>query len=356
MYTSSSEPVAIDFSHVNKSYGNGPLVLEDFSMHIGAGELVTVLGPSGCGKTTMLRLLAGFEQPNSGDISVGGTSVTNTPANKRHMGMVFQSYSLFPNLSVTENIAYGLEIRKVAPATRQKRSEELLEMIGLAGFGERYPHQLSGGQQQRVALARALATEPSVLLLDEPLSALDAAVRVTLRDEIRRVQQTLGTTTLFITHDQHEALVIADKVAVMNKGKIEQYADPQTLYTYPETPFVARFVGSINEFSVPSSWDAAAPIPFEVEPGQATDTVFVRPENLQIFPGEYAQAVVRNQRYLGERTLVYVEHPGAREGIVTVSLASAQAGEFVPGTRVYLTLEGDIAQRRSADECAQAGV
>lgn len=345
------EPVEVELLNIDKSYSaSGPLVLEDYSLTIPAGNLVTVLGPSGCGKTTTLRLLAGFEMPTSGDIRVGGKSIVDTPASKRNMGMVFQSYSLFPNLSVTDNIEYGMEIRKVDKAARSARSAELLEMVGLSGFGDRYPHQLSGGQQQRVALARALAIEPQVLLLDEPLSALDASVRSNLRDEIRRVQQELGTTTLFITHDQSEALVIADKVAVMNKGKIEQYAEPHELYTHPATSFVARFIGTVNEFAVPKEWDEFAPIPLEFAATGETDTIFVRPENLRITASEQSAAVVYNQRYMGERTSVLVEHPDAVNGAWTISLGSHEAGQFPVGTPVSLSLSGEVAMRRSSAE------
>ncbi|MDN5728540.1 ABC transporter ATP-binding protein [Corynebacterium casei] len=354
MLTSRTEPVDVELINIDKAYShNGPLVLENFSIHIPAGDLVTVLGPSGCGKTTTLRLLAGFESPTGGDIRVGGESIVKTPASKRNMGMVFQSYSLFPNLSVTDNIEYGMEIRRVDPAARSKRSAELLEMVGLQGFGDRYPHQLSGGQQQRIALARALAIQPRVLLLDEPLSALDAAVRGNLRDEIRRVQQELGTTTLFITHDQSEALVIADHVAVMNQGKIEQYTNPYELYSHPATPFVARFIGTINEFAVPGGWNESMPIPLERHAAEGTDTIFVRPENLQIEAVEQSPAFVYNQRYVGERTSVIIEHPDAIGGTWTVSLSSQEASSFPVGTPVSLSLAGEVAMRESAREATR---
>jgi putative spermidine/putrescine transport system ATP-binding protein len=354
MLTYKNEPVDVELLNIDKAYtNNGPLVLENYSIHIPAGELVTVLGPSGCGKTTTLRLLAGFEAPTAGDIRVGGESIVKTPASKRNMGMVFQSYSLFPNLSVTENIEYGMEIRNLDKVARAKRSTELLEMVGLASFGDRYPHQLSGGQQQRIALARALAIEPRVLLLDEPLSALDAAVRGNLRDEIRRVQQELGTTTLFITHDQAEALVIADKVAVMNKGKIEQYTDPYELYTHPATPFVARFIGTINEFLVPANWQTNEPIPMERTSDSDTDTIFVRPENLRIEAVEQSPAFVYNQRYMGERTSVIIEHPDAIGGSWTVSLSSQEAALFPVGTPVALSLAGEVAMRKNTREVAR---
>lgn len=336
-------PVAVEFRNVNKSYGNGPLVLNEMSLHIEPGELVTVLGPSGCGKTTSLRILAGFETANGGDVLVDGKSILGVPASKRHMGMVFQSYSLFPNLSVADNIEYGLRIRRKDAQFRAERTSELLEVCGLPGFGDRFPHQLSGGQQQRVALARALAIAPRVLLLDEPLSALDAAVRANLRDEIRRVQKQLGTTTMFITHDQAEALVIADRVAVMNGGKVEQFAPPNELYARPATPFVARFVGTINEFAVPHGWQPTQPIPLE-HPGD-DEIAFVRPENLRVERSASAHAVVSDQNYLGDRVQLRIAHPHARGGAWIVLINPGRASEFPVGTAVSLSLAGEVALR-----------
>ena len=213
---------------------------------IAPGELVALLGPSGCGKTTALRIVAGFEFADSGEVLIDGRDVSRVPASKRDMGMVFQSYSLFPNMNALDNVAFGLRMRKIGGADRRKRAAELLDMVGLAPQAGQYPHQLSGGQQQRVALARALAVEPRVLLLDEPLSALDAKVRLQLREQIRTLQQRLGTTTLFVTHDQEEALSMADRVGVMRAGRLEQVADPAELYSRPATAFVAEFVGTMN--------------------------------------------------------------------------------------------------------------
>ena len=212
------------------------------------GELISLLGPSGCGKTTALRIAAGFEFADSGTISLGGHDISDVPAHKRNMGMVFQSYSLFPNLDVSANIEYGLRTRKIDNApTAKARVAEMLELVQLEAHAKKYPHQLSGGQQQRVALARALAIQPAVLLLDEPLSALDAKVRASLRDEIRRIQTEVGITTLFVTHDQEEALAISDRIAVMSQGQIEQLGTPTEIYRNPSTAFVARFIGSMNE-------------------------------------------------------------------------------------------------------------
>ena len=346
-----SEPLSVSFKGVKKSYtADGPLVLKDIDLDIKAGELLTVLGPSGCGKTTTLRILAGFESPNSGDVLVGGKSIVNTPANKRNMGMVFQSYSLFPNLTVAENIEYGLSIRKMDKAAAHRRSAELLEVCGLPGFGDRYPDQLSGGQQQRVALARALAIEPQVLLLDEPLSALDATVRSQLRDEIRRVQQTMGTTTLFITHDQAEALVIADRVAVLNSGIIEQHAAPVELYSRPASTFVARFVGTINEFSVPKPWTQTDALPLDMDPKKADDIVFIRPEALQLTADDRSEAIVTDHAYMGDHIRVSVEHHYASGGHWTVQIPSRDASEVPIGARVALRLIDDVALRLPANE------
>jgi putative spermidine/putrescine transport system ATP-binding protein len=235
----------LELTGVQKRFGDVAAV-EDFNLSAERGEFVSFLGPSGCGKTTTLRMIAGFEQPTAGSIVVDGKDITGRPPNRRNVGMVFQSYALFPNMTVADNIGFGLKVRKRPASAVRKRVDELLDLIGLPGRGSRYPYQLSGGQQQRVALARALAIEPQVLLLDEPLSALDAKIRVALRKEIRSIQRQLGITTVYVTHDQEEALSLSDRVVVMSEGRIEQIGTPADIYNFPATPFVASFVGTLN--------------------------------------------------------------------------------------------------------------
>ncbi|MCQ4630816.1 ABC transporter ATP-binding protein [Shinella lacus] len=235
----------LNLSNIQKAFG--PVqVVKDFNMAIEKGEFVSFLGPSGCGKTTVLRMIAGFETPTGGSITVNGKSQANLKPNQRNIGMVFQAYALFPNMNVAENVAFGLKIAGKPKAEIDARVKEMLGLIKLDHLAERYPYQMSGGQQQRVALARALAPKPQVLLLDEPLSALDAKIRVSLREEIRMIQQQLGITTVFVTHDQEEALSISDRIVVMNAGKADQIGKPAEIYNRPATRFVANFVGTLN--------------------------------------------------------------------------------------------------------------
>ena len=235
----------LSLSNINKTFATNPVV-SNFNLEVDKGEFISFLGPSGCGKTTTLRMIAGFELPTSGVVRLESEDITFKSPNQRNVGMVFQSYALFPNLTVAQNIGFGLDVRKTPKDIIQERAHEMLALIHLEDFGKRYPHQLSGGQQQRVALARALAIRPRVLLLDEPLSALDAKIRVELRSEIRHIQQKLGITTIYVTHDQEEALSISDRVVVMGQGHIEQVGTPSEIYNYPKTAFVASFVGQLN--------------------------------------------------------------------------------------------------------------
>ncbi len=272
---------------VDKIYpGSNVKALNDFNLEIKPGEMVVLLGGSGCGKSTALRSLAGLEDIQAGRILVGGQDVTGVPVNKRDMAMVFQAYSLFPHMTALQNVEFGLEIRGVTRAERRHLAMEKLDLVGLADQAGKYTQQMSGGQQQRVALARALAVNPRVLLLDEPLSALDAKVRVQLRDEIRRIQLEAGTTTVFVTHDQEEALAVADRIGVMNHGRIEQIADPQTLYRRLETEYVATFIGLTNRLPGISNGAEAVVfgqrVPLLEDSRKEGAVVLVRPENMTI--------------------------------------------------------------------------
>ncbi len=257
----------LELHDIDKSFGKNKVV-KKLSLSVGKGEFVSLLGGSGCGKTTTLRMIAGFETPDSGSILVDGRDVAKLPPNKRKLGMVFQNYALFPNMTVKRNIAFGLAINGMARPDIDKRVAEMLEVIHMGDFGDRYPHQLSGGQQQRVALARALAPAPAALLLDEPLSALDAKIRIRLRDDIRAIQQRLGITTIYVTHDQEEALSISDRVAVMKEGLIEQIGSPFQIYNSPATPYVATFIGTLNALPAVVTDPAAGRVEIE---GQAVE-------------------------------------------------------------------------------------
>jgi len=279
----------LELRKVSKSFSDVDVV-HDFNLDIEKGTLVSLLGPSGCGKTTTLRMIAGFEQLDDGSIRLDGGDITGVPPNKRDIGMVFQAYALFPNKTVRENISFGLRMKKTPKIEIGKKVDTVLEMVRLQETADRYPHQLSGGQQQRIALARALAVEPRVLLLDEPLSALDAEVRVALRGEIRRIQSALAITTVYVTHDQEEALSISDKVVVMNKGLIEQVGAPEDIYRAPKTRFVATFIGTANQFlGIASGTDSVVCKNIKLladgvknfTNGQEV-VALVRPENIQI--------------------------------------------------------------------------
>jgi putative spermidine/putrescine transport system ATP-binding protein len=337
-----AEGTAVDYLDVTRSFGK-LRALDGLNLHVEPGELLALLGPSGCGKTTALRVLAGFDQLTSGALLVDGTDVSRVPANKRDMGMVFQSYSLFPTMTAADNVGFGLRLRGRSGDERRKRVAELLELVGLSEHGKKYPHQLSGGQQQRVALARALAVEPRVLLLDEPLSALDAKVREQLRDEIRRIQLELGVTTVFVTHDQEEALSMADRVGVMRAGKLEQCAAPSELYDRPATRFVAEFVGRMNQLSAVS--DAGARVRVgsqllaadgDVPAAGSPVSVLVRPEAVVVTPDAGGDAVIVVATFRGSTTRLRLQCSDGSE--VLADVPSHRAPELTVGSRVAITL------------------
>jgi putative spermidine/putrescine transport system ATP-binding protein len=332
-----AEGAPVELDQLVRSFG-ATRALDDFSLSIEAGQFVALLGPSGCGKTTALRVLAGFERVDSGRVAVDGKDLLHVSAQKRDMGMVFQSYSLFPNMNALNNVAYGLRMRRQRAEQRKKKAGELLELVGLADQASKYPHQMSGGQQQRVALARALAIEPRVLLLDEPLSALDAKVRAELRDQIRSLQQRLAITTVFVTHDQEEALSMADRVCVMSSGRNEQTATPGELYSRPATAFVAEFVGISSR--VPVEREREEVFVFgqrcPVRSGdRATATsqldALLRPEDIAIDVDPDASDFVTHRSFLGATTRLVIQ---VGEIPVRVDVRSDFAAEIELGTRV----------------------
>jgi putative spermidine/putrescine transport system ATP-binding protein len=331
--------------NVKKAFG-ASVALEDFTIGIESGELVCLLGPSGCGKTTALRILAGFEKADAGEMSVDAQDITQVAVERRNFSMVFQDYSLFPNMTARQNIEFALKSHKVAGGERAAIIDRMLSVTSLEDQANKFPHQMSGGQKQRVALARAMATSPRVLLLDEPLSALDAKVRESLREEIRRLQREIGVTTVFVTHDQHEALAIADRVGVMSNGRLEQIATPRDLYETPANPFVATFVGSINK--VPAvggpngSWQCWG--------SQLTGTrrsslderalIGVRPEEVQVRIDPSGTALITDVSFLGPITRINL---ALDEGSTVVAdLMSAECGQFAPDLRVGLSLRTDV--------------
>ena len=342
----------LQVNNLVKTYGTNTVV-KGVSFAFDKGEFISLLGPSGCGKTTILRMIAGFETPSGGSIQVDGHDITTLKPNQRQLGMVFQAYALFPNLNVGDNIGFGLKIAGMPAEQRRARVEEMLKLIGLPGFEKRYPYEMSGGQQQRVALARAIAPRPRMLLLDEPLSALDAKIRVSLREEIRAIQLELGITTVFVTHDQEEALSISDRVVVMNAGNIEQLGAPHEIYNKPATRFVASFVGQLNNIeativdpvahtvAIDDQTVTVPHLPAGAAPNAAT-TLTLRPEVVCVGPrpgnditltGTIADvtflgSVIRLRVALGRNTLsldTFNDHranPPQRGEPITISLAS----------------------------------
>lgn len=355
----------LELEDVTKRFGQITAV-DQINLSVEQSEFLTLLGPSGCGKTTILRMIAGFEMPSEGTILLDGEDITYRAANKRPMGMVFQSYALFPHLTAEQNIAFGMSIKREPKDVIKRRCTELLELVGLADKGRSYPHQLSGGQQQRIALARALAVEPKVLLLDEPLSALDAKVRISLRNEIRRIQQQLKMTAIYVTHDQEEALAISDRIAVMAKGRIEQLDQPEEIYSNPRTVFAASFVGTSNQFKgvlksaaeglcQVESYTLHVPAMPNLHNGDKV-LVMVRPEDMTIRESSEAVDYAANgtsnaiagtielRTFLGPFTRFHMK-VNEREGTtLTADVPNQQARDFYVAQKVVLTFTRDACQ------------
>jgi len=322
----------VTLDSVTKRY-EAETAIDSIDLTVNDGEVLGVIGPSGCGKTTMLRTIAGFETPTEGRVLFDGTDVTHVPPEDRNVGLVFQSYSLFDNMSVLGNVAFGLKMQGADRETRQSRAQELLELLGIGDHADKNPQQLSGGQQQRVGLARALAIEPSILLLDEPMTGLDAKLKKRLEQEIGSLLETLDVTGLYVTHDQEEAMVMCDRIAVLNNGAIEQIGTPAEIYQRPATQFVADFVGTSNTLSATIE-DGRIDLGFAAYnanglPETADGTVIVRPGDFQVGTGP-VEAVLRDRFYLGDRVRARVELPDGE--VVTVDLDpsnSAGVGDTV---------------------------
>jgi putative spermidine/putrescine transport system ATP-binding protein len=346
----------LELSGIQKRFGDMSAVI-DFNLAAERGEFVSFLGPSGCGKTTTLRMIAGFEQPTAGTIAVDGVDITNRPPNRRNVGMVFQSYALFPNMTVTANVGFGLRVRKRPKQEIQKRVAELLELIHLPDKADRYPWQLSGGQQQRVALARALAIEPTVLLLDEPLSALDAKIRVILRNEIRAIQRELGITTVYVTHDQEEALSLSDRIVVMSEGRIEQVGTPFEVYNFPATAFVASFVGTLNVVTarvveastgrlVVEGQEIRAANPITVAGDGGRVTVAMRPEMLSMGEGGGAdklRGAIVDVTFLGSIVRIRVRVAGGQTIVAVDTFNDPNLTVPVQGEDVWVSFPPEAA-------------
>ena len=356
----------IRFENVTKRWGK-VVGVDNVTLTVEEGEFFALLGPSGCGKTTLLRMLAGFETPTEGRILIDDQDISKIPPNRRPVNMVFQSYAVFPHMSVSDNVAYGLKVDRVAAGERATRVEEALALVKLDGLGDRKPDQLSGGQRQRVALARALIKRPRVLLLDEPLSALDAKLREAMRSELAQLQEKIGVTFLFVTHDQEEALAMASRCAVMNRGLIQQVAAPADLYEYPSNRFVADFIGQVNLFEGRLTIDepdhaavtcGGSPVTFWLDHGvtgatDATVWVAVRPEKIELSLEEppadgapaganRAQGVIRQMAYLGGSSVYDIEIAGGRMvKVERINQDRLGPVDFVPGAPVWLAWRPD---------------
>jgi len=337
----------VSLERLKKTFGSS-VAVADFSLDIADGELMAFLGPSGCGKTTTLRMIAGFIEPTAGAIRIGDDDVTHMPVHKRNTGMVFQRYALFPHMTVSENVLFGLEMHKIESSERNKRMHTALDMVRMMPLHDRYPRQLSGGQQQRVAIARALAIQPRVFLLDEPLSNLDAKLRVEVREEIRALQRDLGLTTIFVTHDQEEALAIADRMAIMHDGKVQQIGSPEKVYEQPANLFVADFLGKMNFFE--GRVDQAgrflagshALVIRDADP--ATTKVGVRPERVVLAQSPQGQnsltGVVESTIYLGSVVDVRVRlDTGESVSAQRSNRSGVQTWHPEPGARVHACFE-----------------
>jgi spermidine/putrescine transport system ATP-binding protein len=330
--------VAIALTGVSKHFGGVPAV-NDVSLEIGEGEFFSMLGPSGCGKTTTLRMIAGFETPDVGRVVLQGSDVTTTPANRRPVNMVFQQYALFPHMTIYDNVAFGLKMRGVPRADHRQRVTEILRIVSLEGYERRRPRQLSGGQQQRVALARALVNRPAALLLDEPLGALDVKLRKQMQLELKRIQHELGTTFVYVTHDQDEALAMSDRIAVMNGGRVEQLGTPREVYEQPTTEFVADFIGSLNVLDIDGARITIRPE--HVHVGTA-------PEEASRLTGTLAEVV-----YLGMYTQLHVDTRVGR--VVSHRLASEPAARLQPGAAVTVWWSPDEATATLGDPASGLG-
>jgi putative spermidine/putrescine transport system ATP-binding protein/spermidine/putrescine transport system ATP-binding protein len=359
------EDIAVRLDRVSKRFGE-TVALHEASLLVRRGELMTLLGPSGCGKTTLLNLVAGFLMPDAGHVAIDGERVTDLPTYRREIGMMFQNYALFPHMTVAANVGYGLRMRRIAKPEIVRRVADAIELVKLAGLEDRKPRQLSGGQQQRVALARALVIRPKVMLLDEPFSALDRNLRASMQVEVKEIQRKLGLTTIFVTHDQSEALSLSDRIAVIAEGRIHQIGRPDEVYRHPVDRFVASFVGDVNvlqarldridgETAAVALGAARATVPAGLldgaAPGAGVD-LFVRPEDLRVAEGDAMVAIrgtVTTQIYQGGHVDLYVDVPEAASGRVLLRLPGHQAMSRWPrGTRIGIAIAGEAVAFRQA--------